>query len=435
MKRDIPISRPLFYLLLAVEVGVIFLLNSHHANQQVIFEHRYLQLAHQIASFEFPVEYPMWGYPALLSLVGSLMNPALGILIVQCVLCILSVWLFYRFTALIPKVSHLVWLLPFIIFMSVKWPDAIIGLLLLLFCYYFKRYLEKPNTRTAIYCGIIQGVILNIRSEYLYISLAVILLYPAFRHHYSFSKIFSFCILSSAVSFLLLLPWALHSYNTGGSFRLGSSNSGLVLFTTLGQLPNNSWHIQPTDSFGEEYVAKNHLSDAYSDAGDSLLKQGFVDSIRARPIEFGKKVGYNAASIFFRGLYTGEYSRIAEQGESRDSIETAILSSGASSKLSVLSAQPFTFIVLYGLEKIFQLVFILILNYCLFLIIRAGWKGVWKQYPALFLPVLSLLVYKICLIGFIQYEPRHMSVIYLPLLAAALLSLRATKKSLSSENI
>ena len=51
----------------------------------------------------------------------------------------------------------------------------------------------------------------------------------------------------AALSLLSLTPWALHAHRHTGHAALSSTNSGMVAYITLGQLPDNPWGVQHID--------------------------------------------------------------------------------------------------------------------------------------------------------------------------------------------
>jgi hypothetical protein len=383
----------LFWGLIVLEIVLVFTLNLNHQNQQFIFEHRYLPLSNALLHGEgYSVLYPMWGYSFLLIIGFLFSSPVATILAIQGILCVASIWLIYRYYALLPKLFHVALFLPFIALLSVKWPDAIVAFLLVAFAYHFKKYLEQKRILSIVFCGVIEGLILNFRSEYLYLGIIIVFISLFYRFPGSVLSTIKFVVVSTVIAICCLIPWGLNTYNHSGVFRLGSSNSGLVLFTTLGQLPNNPWGITPTDQFGEDYVHSHNLNDAYSNSGDSLLSSTFVTDIEGKPLAYVEKTGYNFVSIFFRGLYTGEYSQVT-------GVEL--------------------------IDKIIKVVFIPIFT------LMIGWffysayqsRKTSSQRSFLWLPVVAIVSYKIMLVCLIQYEPRHMNSVYLLILVGVLSTL------------
>lgn len=417
-KKNI-IKPSIFYGLVLIEVLFIFILNFSHTNQQYIFTHRYLVLANNLLSGSgyslngiTPEFYPMWGYP-LLCMVGVATNsPAIFTLLFQVILVVIGIHIFYKMSSLSKRLIHLFWFIPFIALMSVKWPDAIVAFLLLVYILSFINFLKQHRWIHAIIGGITLGLILNFRSEYIYFPFFVLIFALIFSRD-SFKVTVKFSSVSIVCSILLLLPWSFRSIANNSGFRTGASNTGLVLFTTLGQLPHNPWNIAPTDQYGEDIVKAHGASDPYSPQGDSILEKAFVESVASRPISFGEKVGYNFVSIFYRGLYVGEYSRIFMNDALRDSTETRLQQQdGVTNKISYLEELTLSVSLPYLVEKSLQILFIVLFTLMLITVVFQI-KRRHKQNEKFLIPILSIICYKFLLVSFVQYEPRHINAIYM----------------------
>jgi len=388
----------LFWSFVTLEIILIFALNLNHQNQQYIFEHRYLPLSQALVQGNgYGVLYPMWGYSILLTIGVFLSSATAAVLIMQAILCFISLWLVYKLHGIPQKFYHILLFIPFIALMSVKWPDAVVAFLLVVFVYYFKKYLEQRRLVFTIACGLIEGVILNFRSEYLYLGIIILLVYFFYKSSISFASTIKFVVATSIIAITCLIPWGLNTYHNSGVFRLGSSNSGLVLFTTLGQLPDNPWHITPTDQFGEDYAHGHNIADAYSNSGDSLLSSTFTIDIKEKPVGYVEKTAFNFASIFFRGLYIGEYSQAT-------GVEL--------------------------IDKIIKVIFIPIFSLLIIWFFYSAYRSrkTTGQMLSLWLPITSIVIYKVVLVCLIQYEPRHMNAVYLLILVGVFSNLPERSK-------
>ena len=414
------IKPSIFYGLALVEVLFIFILNFNHSNQQHIFTHRYLILADNLLSGGgyslngiTPEFYPMWGYPLLCMIGVAINSPTIFILAVQAILTLVGIYIFYKMSSLPQRVIHLFWFIPFIALMSVKWPDAIVAFLLLLYVLSYTQFLKQTRWIHAIVGGLALGLILNFRSEYIYFPFVVVLFALIFSRG-SFRATVKFSSFSFVCSIILLLPWSFRSIANNSGFRTGASNTGLVLFTTLGQLPHNPWNIVPNDQYGEDIVKAHGVSDPYSPQGDSILEKAFVESVASRPISFGEKVGYNFVSIFYRGLYVGEYSRIFMNDALRDSTESKLQQqNGMGNKISYLEELPAAVSLPYLFEKSLQILFVILFTLMILTVLFQMIKRKHSRKVEYLIPILSIICYKFLLVSFVQYEPRHINAIYM----------------------
>ncbi len=414
-------ANPLFfYALLCVQIFLVFFLNSNHTNQQYIFLYRYIPLANNLIHGNgytlngvTPAFYPIWGYSLFCSLGLTIGYPIFTTLFLQGLLTLVGVLTFYKISEIAPKIWHLILFLPFISLMSVRWPDAIVAVLLLMFSFCFIKFLVKPQWIDAILGGLVWGITLNFRSEYIYFPFVAIAIIVVFYRKYLIRTI-TFCSITLLSSIIFMLPWAIRSDANNAGFRTGATNGGLVLFTSLGQLPHNPWDITPTDQYGEEVVKSHGINDPYSPQGDSVLVKAFVEDIYSKPISFAEKVGYNFASIFLRGLYVGEYSRFFMENNVRDSTESSIKEiNGISNKAIYLKDLDASISLPYLFEKIIQFLFIIFFSYILLSTIIAFFRNISTVNSGYILPLYILVIYKIVLVSFIQYEPRHMNSIYM----------------------
>lgn len=315
-------------------------------------------------------------------------SPIIFLFIFQFITCIIGISFFYKFFNLEKKLWHIPLYTPFIALLSVRWPDAIVATLLIIIAYYFKESLRNHSKKYAIISGLLFGLLLNFRSEYLGLlfALAVIAIVSLFRDRKLYFNLFVLTILSTL---FMLLPWAYYSYSINKHIHLAATNGGGVLYISLGQLPNNPWDITHSDSVAYSVAKENGVDDPYSARGDSLLTAKFLYDIESKPIAYSEKIGYNLLSSLVRGVYIGEYSNIIEK----------------------------------GIKIIFILIFdLLLLMTCIYLV---------RQMKRSFILsiVLTFILYKFALITLVQYEPRHMNTIYLFLFGTALLFLNNRKSA------
>jgi 4-amino-4-deoxy-L-arabinose transferase-like glycosyltransferase len=231
-----------YWQILAVLVFVIFFLNSRHLNQQVTYEQVFRPIASNLLhgsgyQCEFlnnePAFYPLWGYTFLVAVDNLLGSANIFIVLVQIILCELGIALFYKIFQIRPKLIHIPLLLPFIAFMSVRWPDAIVGFLLIAYMYCLYLFISQGKLKYAIISGIIIGLTVNFRPEYLYLPVVnvVLLFIPSFKVYRK--RIVISTATALLIAFVLLLPWAFRSYKLTGEPRFSASNGGAVFIFRL----------------------------------------------------------------------------------------------------------------------------------------------------------------------------------------------------------
>ncbi|MEP7233925.1 MAG: hypothetical protein ABI778_01395 [Ignavibacteriota bacterium] len=368
-----------YYAALAAYIAVIFFANTNHINQQGIFFNEYLPIAkHLLSGAGYVIHsgvsilYPIWGY-TFLTAVGEFVGaPILFLAILQGVLCIIGISFFYKIFQIEKKYWHILLFTPFIALTSVRWPDAIVGVLLLLTIYYYTQSFKLSF-----------GLILNFRSEYvgLLVVLIITILILLLRKKFDLAVLTTLTLIPAC---LLIIPWGSFSYSMDSHIRLTATNGGGVLYISLGQLPNNPWGIVHSDSVAYAVAKENGIDDPYSVRGDSLLSAKFITDIENYPINFSEKAGFNILTSFVRGVYIGEYQSVA--------------------------------------QTIIKIIFVVIFDILVLLFLLYIKRK--RNMSSLLLILIVIVLYKFLLISLIQYEPRHMNAIYLLILGPALLFLK-----------
>jgi hypothetical protein len=392
---------------------LIYIFNSGSIAQLDVYHQYYIPLADSILNdFSYSingnsVSYPMWGYSILLSLVklfGSY-NYIIGF---QLVLCYFSILSFYRLFQLNYKNIHLVLLLPIISLSTVKWNDAIVGSLLIFYIEYLCKAYKSGVVKNFIISGLLLGIILNFRSEYLLlipIQIVSVLVFKSVRSNVSFIK---HCVIY-LTTFLILLPWALRNKSEFDELKFTSSNGAAVMYISLGQLPDNKWGIKPIDESAFNFVNKNKIKDPYSIDGEKILKSEFIDLVIKEPIEYAKKCGYNLLNIFIGGIYTGEYGSLLITRKERIRIDNKINSSKGIEKFNTILKEDYQSNVLILLEKIilisYRLLWLFLISYFMYLIFM-------KNYDELTIIIMVLVIFKLLTVSMIQYEYRHINSVY-----------------------
>lgn len=416
-----------FLLWLVAAATLIFLGNAGHTTQQGVFFREYLPIADNLLHGNgyaivagHPTLYPMWGYPFLSAgalLVGS-WPIVLGI--IQAVSSVIGIVAFYQLFRIPTRRWHIAFFVPFFAVCSVRWPDAIVAVLLVLGANWLRMAIEQRRTRYAILAGLSLGIINNFRSEYVGLvivaaAFALLLFIRGKRTNAVQLTVLAF------VAIVSLLPWMIYSYRVDGKPRLTATNGGGVLYISLGQLPNNPWNIVHVDSCAQGLCDRVGRVDAYSPAGDSILTAAFEDRIRAHPAAFLAKVAHNLVAVATRGVYTGEYSTLAlDSGERDRTLEQLSSASGVARKLNTIRELPAAGAIALVFEKTVQGFFVVVLTCALAILLIALWR---KMTSAVLWIIVTLVAYKILLVALVQYEPRHMNAVYMFALGASLVYL------------
>jgi len=223
---------------------------------------------------------------------------------------------------------------------------------------------------------------------------------------------------TAAIAVLIALatlgPWVARSVAYDGVVRFGTTNRGGVLYISLGQLPGNPWHIGYSDKYAWAYARKHGVENPWSPEGDRILTQAFVEAVEHHPVAYVRKVAWTAFLSVAGGLYTGEYDEWIPT-RTKDNIKKAIATERSPfAKARTLLAQGPIGALLVSAEKILFRVFQL-MWFPLAILLVVLFERDCRRTPShpVGLIIASLLVAKIILSAFVQYEPRHMTEIYL----------------------
>jgi len=316
-------------LLLIIQLFIVFL-NFHHQKEQSIVSGHYVPYADWIKGTgdRQILTYPMWGYPAIIALLGS----TNAVLFVQAFFSVLVLYMAYiRSCSLFPLPSRtfmflFMFPLPWYFLHAVRWatsPAVLLGTCSLVL-------LSKNRLVLSIIAGVLMGLSFNFRSDWLGIPL--VLSFVSLVHFKSnklpvnFFQVFVF----TALSYLMLIPWLIFSSTVSNYPSLTSSNSGMVAFITLGQLPSNPWGVIHEDSYARVELEKRGYVDVapYSSEGSRVLGMAWRESIKAHPVAFVKKCVVNFAVLVAGGFYMGELPLNAADmnsvAEARESIRDII---------------------------------------------------------------------------------------------------------------
>jgi hypothetical protein len=261
--------------------------------------------------------FPIWGYGFLLLVTQN----KVALLVFQNLLAIFAAWFFLRTLERLEVLGSktlriirfaLVLSLPWYALHSLQWPysEAASLLLLALACLFLALRSGARRLWFAAISGVLFGAMLNFRSDYIGLPLliaAVLLLMPAAPWRERVARVAVWVISIG----LMMSGWMAYSERATGHVLLTSTNSGHVLFIGLGDLPGNPWHITPVDEdprmhaeldahFGSHVSSLTYESDAF-------LRQRFIALVLEDPMDYAKKVAYDAAGTLVKSDYAGEF--------------------------------------------------------------------------------------------------------------------------------
>lgn len=413
---------------------VVFTLNSNFTIQRDTIENVYIPSAESLIQhgvytypqFEGkPATYPMWGY-SIISIVDVLIgSKSTVIVIIQFLLCFLSVVLCYRLIPLNPRTWHCLLWIPHIAFCRVVFPDVIVMFLLLIGIYLLQKnlptqesvpkennlkHIPKSFMIWIISLGITFGALNQFRSDYVLFA-PLLLVVIAYRYRNQLYSAFSFVVIPLIIIFTCSIPWMYYTWQVTGSPKLSSTNGGAVAYITLGQLPHNGWGITYSDSTAMDVAFEKTGSwNPYTSESNTALTQEFVSMIGQMPFSYAKKVSLNMIKAISGGTYSGELS---EYVQATPVVSSTSIFKRATTIPSLLTTHPVQ-ALLTVLDVLFRLIsIIIILTGCYLFAIRYFIvKTLTPSMQSLWLCTSVLIAYKILICGLLQYEARHMSPVY-----------------------
>ena len=259
--------------------------------------------------------FPMWGYAWLLFVTDS----KLVLLVVQNLAAIAAVWFFVRTleqegvlgTAGSRVLKILVVLsLPWYAFNSLRWPYSIaVALVLVALALLIRGVERKDKIWPFAAAGIAFGLTLNFRSDYIAVPVFVALGLVALSR-VPLRRRLVWAGAWIGATYLLLVPWAVYTQHVTGDPLLTSTNSGHVLFISLGNLPDNTWGITPVDGdprMVREVQDKFGQEQTLTHRSDEFLRRRFFELVAADPVEYARKDLHNLLTVPGDGVYSGEF--------------------------------------------------------------------------------------------------------------------------------
>jgi len=420
-----------FYILTVFFAAAVFVGNYQHRAEQGIYRHRYLVLADNLsqgigyiyqAGDREPAFYPIWGYSLLITLIEPFINPDIGLIVLQFILACHGIFIFYKIFNIEKRFWQIPLFLPYFAVCSVKWPNAVESYLIILISLFCYKFIQQGRFRFAILGGLLIGLIANFRSEYSLFPFSFLVSSVLIRKRSFRSKTLILGISILLIEIILLLPWAVRSFKYDGKIRFTATNFGCVLYITLGQLPHNPWHRVHDDRAAYKYVELRGEDEAMTTRGNQLLIEAFIKDIKKYPGAYAEKWGYNLLSSLIGGVYYGEFGNLVESDREVARLVSIKKKDGLIAFARAMSPPGFLIRVLKNIFKVIWLALIAIF-------VRSFWSQDIKLYRYALAPI---VIYKFFIISFLQYQPRHLTTIYLLLLGFGLLMIKLINENKSS---
>lgn len=412
-----------FWGLLVLEIAAVFVLDYHHEAEQDVYNGPFIESARSLwATGTYALDgeaafYPMWGYPVLVLLCGF--SPVI-VLVAQGALCFGAVGYLYATLRIQPRYFHIPLMLPFFALCSIKWPNAITGVLLVIFICSFSGHLDKPRFKTMLIGGLAAGLAVNMRGEawiwvpVLFLSL-IFPMGPGMR-----AKGARFGVAVIIIQLLCISPWAIRAYTQLGSPRLTPTHGGGLALVSLGQYPDNPWGVKNTDSYIHAFAEKRGLGSPYSPAADIAMRNEFIALIAANPAAFARKVFHNLAGFFHYGVFAGQVFTLTLTEADYWKAFGAIKANGVVAALKELPPSTSMPVLLHlGMDYLFRAGWLLLLLATVAIPFDLMRKG--EPVPPMAALSIAFTLGTVAVVSLLYYEPRHVSFLWLPLAASLLL--------------
>lgn len=271
-------------------------------------------------------------------------------------------------------------------------------------------FLVAESYGVAIASGLLFGLCLNFRSDYLLMPIGFIAIMVICRQK-NFRLIGTWLISIS----VMMVPWFIHTNSVTDQGRLTSTNGGHAMFVGLGQLPNNVWGITASDRdpLMMDLVRKEFGAgvSTLSYRADSFLKHEFKQRVVQEPLEYTKKVAHSTIKAMTQGAYPGEFLNRPNEPIRREEIV---------SRCRRILFHPIAFTQEYGVGQAFRTLlmiasyaFTIITVFLSFLAVPLNlWFGIKLRHAATLI-VVGCIVYQLLLQMFIYNLPWYTSTVLL----------------------
>jgi hypothetical protein len=403
-----------WFVLFATIGLLVAYLNRHHIEQQSNYT-IYVAMADYYRGLQHleVLTYPTWGYPFALILIRRYDLVAIPQVLLASV-AMTTLFLRLR-TELQPNRRAVAVLfvlaVPWYLLHSVKWPLSFAASFSVLGLVVLERALRIHSLRAGVAAGLLFGTGLYFRSEFLFLPPFLLMMGVLSRVVPKLPRLplppLAAC---AAVAWITLIPWGVHYRDQTGHFSLTASQSGIVAFISLGQLPRNPWGAVYEDEYAYAYLAQVAPQlRVNSDTADRVLVDEFKRRVKAEPMAFAAKMIWNGAISLVSGFYGGEIPLSPTQWEQFRVLKrrpwTAVLPA-LTGELPVDIRTRVTF--LYWLAmKIAGTVVVLL---CMVGLMSTLWRG---RQSALLLLLASTIAYQWLLFIVLSTEPRYKNGLYL----------------------
>lgn len=415
---------PVFWGLVLLEITAVFILDYHHEAEQDVYNGPFIESARSLwetGTYALNGEaafYPMWGYPIFVLLCGF---SSVILLVVQGALCFGAIGYFYATHHIKPRFFHIPAMLPFVALCSIKWPNAITGVLLAVFICSFSSYLSKPSLKTLLLGGLAAGLAVNMRGESwiwgpaLFFSL-IFPLGPGMR-----AKGARFGAAVIIIQLLCISPWTIRAYTQLGVPRLTPTHGGGLALVSLGQYPDNPWGVENLDSYVHSFAEKRNLGSPYAPTADAAMRKEFVRLITEDPAAYARKVFHNLSNFFRHGVFTGQFFTFTLTEADYWKTFNMIKAVGVAATLKELPlSATVPIIVCLGLDYLFRAGWLLLLFAAAAILADLMRRG--EPVPPMISLTIAFTLATIALVSLLHYEPRHVTYLWLPLVGSVLLA-------------
>ena len=412
---------------LVISLAIAYLNRNYTAERSIFAAHHIPMAQYLMGEGERAITtYPLWGYALLIAAVGS--GPALGMLQTLLGAAFLALFLLVLRSSF-PEQQRLttltlVFALPWYFLQSVRWPDAPAAALLLGTLLALLYACETGRLRWALIAGLLLGLSLNLRPEKLLLPLAIGVALPVARRLGMRNALgVGGLTLFACASWALLVPWALHYESETGRYSVTSSNGGMVAYLSLGQLPDNPWHVEHRDGYANEVLRGADIDEpAWSEAGNEwFLMARFRQNVASNPSAYLRKVIHNLRSMLVAGFYVGDPALPENEQIQLDVVREKI-------KLKLGINPNHREIEEYKEQGVWQdpdpsLGALALIGWqlaggalgAIFLLVAlAGMLAAPRRLinEPLFLICALVVLYQVALVGALQYQPRHMNGVF-----------------------
>ena len=312
-----------FYSLVFLEITILTFLN-YNANLMSGLIPLYLDFA-QFFSSNFDLNlvfnsnnytFPMWGYGFIL----LALKEKFIIIFFQQLLTFFTIILLdnllIKESLLKQKIifRFLILLIPhWYLFQTSVWPYSINSNLLVISSIYLVKYMISYNLKYLCISAVIFGISLNLRSDYYYfqIFIVLILFFNILKGKRSIIHILIYIFILN----ILLLPWGIYTYKKTNHYLQTSTNAGHVFYISLGQLPNNLWKITAKDedssmkSILEKRLNSKNVNSLSYESNIYLMNE-WKKNVFKNPLEYIKKCGFNIFQLFTTPFYSGSIEKM-----------------------------------------------------------------------------------------------------------------------------